>query len=85
MVDPSRLVPDRQVAPIATIAAAIAAHLERCPNSSDTVDGIQLWWVGPLVPGATLENTFLALQLLERQGLVERSDLAGRSLWHRPR
>ena len=71
--------------PTQLIAQAILLHLEQCPASADTVEGIQAWWIDACALGASLAGTLTALEQLERDRKVERLVLGGRQLWRKAR
>lgn len=70
---------------IERVAASILAYLEQRPASADTLDGIHRWWIDWAGRMESPEATLEALQLLERQQLVESVAIGNKVLWRRPR
>lgn len=67
------------------IAEAILLHLQQCPASADTLEGICLWWIDSRALGANFHNTLLALEHLEQEQKVERIAFGGGYIWRKPR
>lgn len=61
--------PSREVAAVAEV---IRRHLLRHPQASDTAEGIQRWWVLPILGEVSLQVVELALSALEGEGCIHR-------------
>ncbi len=70
----------------ADVAAVLRAYVLQRPGAADTFRGVSEWWLAGLEPPATLADTLAALELLEREGLLERIRVDdGAELWRRAR
>ncbi len=61
--------PSREVVAVAEV---IRRHLLRHPQASDTAEGIQRWWVLPLLGEVSLQVVEQALTTLEAEGFLHR-------------
>ncbi len=66
-------------------ADCIERYLREHPAAADTVEGVLPAWVGPAVPGASLETTLAALESLLDAGVVVSVPVGRRLLWRAPR
>jgi hypothetical protein len=57
---------------ILDVAREIRRYLEAHPNASDTVEGVQTWWLSNRVPRLTVQK---ALDALEEDKVVHRREL----------
>jgi hypothetical protein len=60
---------------IESLAQKIAEYLDRNSQAADGVEGIMRWWLRDQQEGKTFERVQVALDLLERRGVVVRSVL----------
>lgn len=61
--------PSREVAAVAEV---IRRHLLQHPQASDTAEGIQRWWVLPILGEVSLQVVELALTTLEVEGCIHK-------------
>jgi hypothetical protein len=61
--------PSREVAAVAEV---IRRHLLQHPQASDTAEGIQRWWVLPILGEVSLQVVELALTTLEAEGCIHK-------------
>ena len=57
---------------VSEVADEIRRYLAAHPNASDTVEGVQTWWLPHGVPGVTVQK---ALDLLVADGVVHKRQL----------
>jgi hypothetical protein len=65
------------------VADEIANYLDEHPEAADTEDGIQRWWLSPACGAPSLQTVRLALETLERRGLITKTAVLGGRLVHR--
>jgi hypothetical protein len=57
------------------LTGEILAYLSKHPDASDTPEGIALWWMKRQRYEASLKQVSLALEELERQGVLDKTVL----------
>lgn len=57
---------------VSEVADEIRRYLAANANASDTVEGVQTWWLAPGVPGSTVQR---ALDALVAAGVVHKRQL----------
>ncbi|WP_338847069.1 hypothetical protein V8J88_25300 [Massilia sp. W12] len=72
-------------ATIQFVISAIELYLQRHPDSADTAEGIHQWWIEWPQQAESLHITLLALQELEKRGLICAQRIGNREIWRRPR
>jgi hypothetical protein len=65
------------------VADEIANYLDEHPDAADTEEGIQRWWLSPACGTPSLETVRLALEELERRGVITKTTVIGGRLVHR--
>jgi hypothetical protein len=65
------------------VADEIANYLYEHPDAADTEEGIQRWWLSPACGAPSLEMVRLALEALERRGVITKTTVIGGRLVHR--
>src|SRR5437773_290293 len=63
-----------------SVADEVARYLERCPDASDTEEGVMQWWIPRIRIDEELAVVRDALTLLVAEGTVERRILPGGSV-----
>lgn len=73
-------------ADVAAIAEEILGYLQANPEASDTVEGVQRWWLSRRSHDPKVEDVRRALDHLVAHGFVSRRGLAdGSSLYSAPK
>lgn len=62
---------------VRTIAFEIEQYLSAHPDSADSAEGIRGWWLPPSLNAEPLTTVILALENLERRGVVAKTELEG--------
>jgi hypothetical protein len=66
--------PDPDADAFGAVAELILRYLVEHPHAADTAQGIQRWWLAPIVGELPLWEVEQALMELEREGLVRKLD-----------
>jgi len=66
---------------VSVVAESLLDYLEHHPNCADTKEGIVRWWVLAQHVQEQIATVELALDNLVQKGLVERSDITGRTIY----
>jgi hypothetical protein len=59
---------------VSAIAREIERHFEAYPNAADSVEGIRGWWLSPALRSESLDNVLVALEELQRRGVVAKTE-----------
>jgi hypothetical protein len=73
-------------ATVRALSNAIEAYLNAHPQAADSPEGIQVWWLPAPLNQEPLSAIVVALELLERRGIVSKTVLErGRLIYRRAR
>ena len=68
---------------IESVATVIRRYLAKCPESSETAEGVARWWLARQRYNDALELVQSALDVLEAEGQVEKINTGGGSVLYR--
>jgi hypothetical protein len=66
--------PDAAASAPDAVAKLIRQYLAEHPRATDTSQGIQRWWLAPIIGEVALRSVELALLQLEGEGVVRKLD-----------